>query len=149
MILFGKGRQNMEVLAADFLPHEKQLYIVVADASGSLIVLQFDPERRSSHPFRSHHSYKLHKIRNLSRAPAFCTNPPSIPATSQLRSLWYRAPGGRHRSLRQVTTPPSRRLPRSGVRTIASSCRRSPAPSRSSLPWMSPLTVGSALCRPS
>jgi cleavage and polyadenylation specificity factor subunit 1 len=36
----------MEVVAADFLPHGKQLYIMVADASGNILVLQFDPERK-------------------------------------------------------------------------------------------------------
>ena len=48
MVLFGKGCSQMEVIAADFLPYEKQLHIIVADADCNLHVLQFDPERESS-----------------------------------------------------------------------------------------------------
>ena len=46
MLLFGKSRSHMEVMAADFLPHEKQLYMVVADADCNLHILQYDPERK-------------------------------------------------------------------------------------------------------
>lgn len=45
MILFGKSRTTMEVMAADFLPHEKDLFMMVADADGDLNVLQYDPDR--------------------------------------------------------------------------------------------------------
>jgi len=59
MILFGKSRSRMEVMTAEFLPHEKQLYIVVADADCNLHVLQFDPERTFTpsfpSPFQPHH----------------------------------------------------------------------------------------------
>lgn len=34
----------MEVLAAEFLPFEGQLYLVVVDADLDLHVLQYDPE---------------------------------------------------------------------------------------------------------
>lgn len=47
MRLFGKYIQNLEVIAADFLPDGKQLYIVVADAECNIHILQFDPERTS------------------------------------------------------------------------------------------------------
>lgn len=46
MRLFGKYIQDLEVIAADFLPDGKQLYIVVADAECNIHILQFDPERR-------------------------------------------------------------------------------------------------------
>ncbi|KAL1637066.1 mRNA cleavage and polyadenylation factor subunit [Neofusicoccum ribis] len=48
MILFGKSRSHMEVMAADFLPHDKQLYLMVADADCNLHVLQYDPEHPKS-----------------------------------------------------------------------------------------------------
>lgn len=38
----------MEVLAADFLPDDKQLYLVIADADSNIHILQFDPERKFS-----------------------------------------------------------------------------------------------------
>jgi len=43
--LFGKSPHRIEVVAADFLPDGKQLYMVVADADCNLHILQFDPER--------------------------------------------------------------------------------------------------------
>lgn len=46
MTLFGKDTQDMEVMAAEFLPDGKQLYFVVADARGGVRVLQYDPERK-------------------------------------------------------------------------------------------------------
>ena len=38
----------MEVVAADFLPFEGQLYLIVIDAVMDMHVLQYDPERTSS-----------------------------------------------------------------------------------------------------
>jgi cleavage and polyadenylation specificity factor subunit 1 len=46
MMLFGRSRNRLEVIAAEFLPFEKQLHIIVADAEMNLQVLQFDPESR-------------------------------------------------------------------------------------------------------
>jgi cleavage and polyadenylation specificity factor subunit 1 len=46
MTLFGKDTQDMEVIAADFLPDGRQLYFVVADGKGAVRVLQYDPERK-------------------------------------------------------------------------------------------------------
>jgi hypothetical protein len=37
----------MEVITAEFLPFEKQLHMIVADADMNLQVLQFDPESLS------------------------------------------------------------------------------------------------------
>ena len=42
--VFGKSSKHIEVLAADFLPDGKQLYVVAADADCNIHVLQFDPE---------------------------------------------------------------------------------------------------------
>jgi cleavage and polyadenylation specificity factor subunit 1 len=44
MTLFGKDMDELEVVAADFLPDGKKLYILVADADCNLYVLQYDPE---------------------------------------------------------------------------------------------------------
>ncbi|KAI4193345.1 MAG: hypothetical protein LQ350_008363 [Teloschistes chrysophthalmus] len=43
--LFGKSATKMEVLAADFLPNGKTLYLIVADADSVIHILQFDPKR--------------------------------------------------------------------------------------------------------
>ena len=48
MMLFGRSRHKLEVLAAEFLPFEGQLHIVLADADMNLQVLQFDPENPKS-----------------------------------------------------------------------------------------------------
>ena len=42
--LFGKSK-HVEVMALEFLPDGKQLYIIIADADCNLHVLQYDPER--------------------------------------------------------------------------------------------------------
>jgi len=44
MTLFGKDTDYLEVVAADFLPDGKRLYILVADGDCNLHVLQYDPE---------------------------------------------------------------------------------------------------------
>jgi CPSF A subunit region len=99
MVLFGKGRSQMEVIAADFLPYEKQLHIIVADADCNLHVLQFDPERESSpttisyfpinislptppNPQSTHQANNRAQTPNPSQANASSINPPSTPATS-------------------------------------------------------------------
>lgn len=47
MMIFGKARSPQEVLNAEFLPFEKQLYIIIADADCNIHVLQFDPDRKT------------------------------------------------------------------------------------------------------
>ena len=44
MTLFGKDSAGLEVMAAEFLPDEKQLDILVADGDCNIHVLQYDPE---------------------------------------------------------------------------------------------------------
>lgn len=48
MALFGKDVDELEVVTADFLPHGKKLYILVADSDCNLHVLQYDPEGKES-----------------------------------------------------------------------------------------------------
>jgi cleavage and polyadenylation specificity factor subunit 1 len=46
--LFGRDQFGLEVMAAEFLPDRKNLYVVVADGDGDLHVMQFDPESPES-----------------------------------------------------------------------------------------------------
>ncbi|KAI9713774.1 MAG: mRNA cleavage and polyadenylation factor subunit [Chrysothrix sp. TS-e1954] len=48
LAMFGKSQGRLPVMAADFLPHEKQLYLVVADNDQNLIVLEYNPDNASS-----------------------------------------------------------------------------------------------------
>lgn len=48
LTLFGKDTMNLEVVAAEFLPDDKQLYILAADGDCDLHVFQYDPERKST-----------------------------------------------------------------------------------------------------
>lgn len=47
MLLFGRSKNHLECITAEFLPFEEQLHIVVADADMNLQILQFDPDRKS------------------------------------------------------------------------------------------------------
>lgn len=47
MMLFGRSKHQLEVMGAEFLPFEKQLHMVIADADMNLQVLQFDPDSKS------------------------------------------------------------------------------------------------------
>lgn len=70
MILFGKTRTNMEVVAADFLPFDRQLYIVIADGDCNMHVMQFDPD----HPKSLSGQRLLHKSTfNLGHLPTSMT----------------------------------------------------------------------------
>ncbi|KAK8181710.1 CPSF A subunit region-domain-containing protein [Phyllosticta capitalensis] len=75
MILFGKSRTTMEVMAADFLPHEKDLFMMVADADGDLNVLQYDPD----HPKSVSGARLLHK--STFHTGHFITNMTLLPST--------------------------------------------------------------------
>jgi cleavage and polyadenylation specificity factor subunit 1 len=46
--LFGRDQLGLEVIAAEFLPDGKNLYIIAADGDGDLHVMQFDPESPES-----------------------------------------------------------------------------------------------------
>ena len=46
--LFGRDQVGLEVIAAEFLPSGKNLYMNVADGDGVLHVLQFDPDSPES-----------------------------------------------------------------------------------------------------
>lgn len=84
MILFGKSRSKMEVMAAEFLPHEKQLYLMVADGDCNLHVLQYDPERKSTPQSSSkpNLSLTLEQTPNPCPANGSSTNQPSTQGTS-------------------------------------------------------------------
>ncbi|MCJ1478715.1 mRNA cleavage and polyadenylation factor subunit [Lambiella insularis] len=46
--LFGKSADHIEVVAAEFLPSGKDLFVVVVDADGEVHVFQFDPHNPKS-----------------------------------------------------------------------------------------------------
>jgi cleavage and polyadenylation specificity factor subunit 1 len=48
MQLFGRDQMNLDVVAAEFLPQGRQLFIIAADGDGTLHVLQYDPENPKS-----------------------------------------------------------------------------------------------------
>jgi hypothetical protein len=75
MILFGRSKNNLEVLSADFLPFEKQLHLVFADADMNLQILQFDPESKRAVPTTTlTHTHVLCRSQDHGRPPS----PPQI-----------------------------------------------------------------------
>ena len=92
--LFGKSSKHIEVLAVDFLPDGKQLYVVAADSDCNIHVLQFDPESMlhliPSHPTSTIISLltiyaqltPTSQIPNPSQANTSSPSQPSTPATS-------------------------------------------------------------------
>ena len=62
--LFGKSK-HIEVMALEFLPDGKQLYIIVADADCNLHVLQYDPERTLL--YHQHHLTSPNSLRERSK----------------------------------------------------------------------------------
>lgn len=71
MILFGRSKNHLEVMAGDFLPFEKQLQMVIADADMNLQVLQFDPDSRFSV------LYVLHQADDSFRSQIYGRHPSS------------------------------------------------------------------------
>jgi cleavage and polyadenylation specificity factor subunit 1 len=59
MSLFAKDLDYLDVLAADFLPDGRKLYVVVADGDCNLHVLQYDPEGASI-PLPTQHLSRQH-----------------------------------------------------------------------------------------
>lgn len=51
--LFAKDLDYLEVVAADFLPDGRRLFIVVADSDCNIHILQYDPEGRQHCGWRS------------------------------------------------------------------------------------------------
>lgn len=70
MAVFSKGPSRMEVIAAEFLPHEKQLYIIVGDADKNIHVLQYDPESKFAHRKKKSHKLTYHRS-EIPRRPSF------------------------------------------------------------------------------
>jgi hypothetical protein len=87
MSLFGKGRARMEVIAAEFLPYGKHLFILVADTESNLHVLQYDPERKQpafllSLKLQMLITKRIPQIQNPYKANVCYTKALSIQATS-------------------------------------------------------------------
>jgi uncharacterized protein (DUF952 family) len=64
--VFSKTAHNIEVIAADFLPDGKDLYLVVVDAEGIMHILQYDPLSTSTpcHLPSQHHKLTSSKTQN-------------------------------------------------------------------------------------
>lgn len=73
MTLFGKDIQQLQVMAADFLPDQDQLYFVIADADSNIHVLQYDPESMSNQYFPY-----LTKFKSFTNKPASSSSSSSV-----------------------------------------------------------------------
>ncbi|KAI9758008.1 MAG: hypothetical protein M4579_003244 [Chaenotheca gracillima] len=114
MVLFGKSTSELEVLAGDFLPHDRQLYIVVADADCNLHILQYDPE----HPKSLNGNRLLHRtVFHTGQFPSTLTRIPNdAPASSsdspaaQQQALLHTSTTGALSVLTPLSEPQYRRL---------------------------------------
>ena len=80
MQLLGRDLENPCVIAAEFLPQEKQLYIISSDANGDLRILQYDPWN----PKTERGSVLLHKSTfNTGYLPTLMTLLPRSPTPSE------------------------------------------------------------------
>lgn len=78
--LFGRDQLNLDVLAAEFLPDGKQLFVIAADGDGVFHVLQYDPE----HPKSERGTKLLHRSTFHSGAfPTTMTLLPRTPVSSE------------------------------------------------------------------
>ena len=78
--LFGRDQLNIDVIAAEFLPDGKQLFIIASNGDGELHVLQYDPE----HPKSERGTKLLHRSTFYSGAfPTTMTLLPRTPVSSE------------------------------------------------------------------
>lgn len=81
MQLLGRDLENPSVVAAEFMPQEKQLYIISSDGNGDLRVLQYDPWN----PKTERGSILLHKSTfNTGYFPTLMTLLPRSPTPSEV-----------------------------------------------------------------
>lgn len=84
MQLIGSDQTNGDVLAADFLPDGKQLFVISSDGSGDLHVLQYDPENpKSERGLKLLHRSTFH----TGGFPTSMTLLPRTPVSSELAML--------------------------------------------------------------
>ncbi|KAK3177207.1 hypothetical protein OEA41_008536 [Lepraria neglecta] len=142
--LFGKSPHHIEVVAADFLPDGKQLYMVVADADCNLHILQFDPEhpKTLSGQRLLHHTtfHTSHYHSTVTLLPSSSNSDPESPSSSPVLittqsgslALLTALPPSAHRTLSSLQShiqntlphplglnPRSYRLPSSGTVGVA------------------------------
>jgi len=80
MQLLGRDLENPSVVAADFLPQDKQLYIISSDGNGDLRILQYDPWN----PKTERGSILLHRSTfNTGYLPTLMTLLPRLPTPSE------------------------------------------------------------------
>lgn len=76
MQLFGRDQVGIDVMAAEFLPDDKQLFMIAADGDGQIHVMQYDPE----HPKSERGTKLLH--RSTFHSGAFPTTMTLLPRTA-------------------------------------------------------------------
>ncbi|ORY15081.1 Cleavage/polyadenylation specificity factor, A subunit, partial [Clohesyomyces aquaticus] len=146
MMLFGRSRTHMDVLAAEFLPFEKTLHFIVADADMNLQVWEYNPDNpKSMSGIRLLHKSSFHtghfptsmtlltsSIHMPSSSP-FNTNPdPNAMDTSTspfpptpLQQILLTTQSGTLGLITPLSEPSYRRL--SGLATFLSNCLDSAA----------------------
>ncbi|KAG9188900.1 hypothetical protein G6011_07605 [Alternaria panax] len=140
MSLFARSKHNLEAMAVEFLPHEEQLHLVVADADMNLQMLQFDPDNPKSEAgsrllhkstfHTGHFPTSLHLMQSHLALPsttdAFTTDPtqndsdsdnndntpapPTKPATQPLHQILLTTQSGTLALLTPLTEDSYRRL---------------------------------------
>lgn len=84
MTMIGSDQTNLDVLAADFLPDGKQLFIVTSDGEGEIHVMQYDPEN----PKSERGMKLLHRSSfNTGAFPSSMTLLPRTPVSSEVAML--------------------------------------------------------------
>ncbi|KAJ4287261.1 mRNA cleavage and polyadenylation factor subunit [Kalmusia sp. IMI 367209] len=87
MMLFGRSKHHLEVLAGDFLPFEKSLSLVIADADMNLQILQFDPDNpKSMGGLRLLHKSTFH-TGHFPSTMTLLTSALSMPSTSDFPAI--------------------------------------------------------------
>lgn len=80
MQLLGKDLENPSIVAAEFMPQDKQLFIIAADGNGDLRILQYDPWN----PKTERGSILLHRSTfNTGYLPTMMTLLPRTPTSSE------------------------------------------------------------------
>ncbi|KAL8998200.1 MAG: hypothetical protein Q9169_002685 [Polycauliona sp. 2 TL-2023] len=108
--LFGKSTSHIEVLAGEFLPDGRNLYLVVADADSNVHVLQYDPEQPASQtghlllPISSIHTASFPTSLTLLPSSSSSSPSPSSPSSSHPTNPSSPAPANPSPSLLLTST---------------------------------------------
>lgn len=101
MTLLGRDLENPEVVAGDFLPSGKELYIIISDGDGRLRILQYDPENPKSDQGRK---LLLRSTFDIADSPTSIT---LVPRTLTTYEAATAATSADHSSMEVDSPPPS------------------------------------------